>query len=62
MSSLHLWPGGALVFILIVLMAWAAVMYALFRKGDVRVHIARGKTSFELDAKEPGANVKSKLR
>jgi hypothetical protein len=52
MSWTHLWPGGLMALVLIGLMVWAAVIYALHSKGDVRVHISRGKTSFELDAKE----------
>ena len=26
--------------------------YALYKKGDVRIHFSRGKTCFELDAKD----------
>jgi hypothetical protein len=45
-------PGGLIMMIVIVLMLCLLALYALYSKGDVRVHFSRGKTSFELDAKE----------
>jgi hypothetical protein len=45
-------PGGLALLVAIVLAFSAIVLYALNKKGDVRVHFSRGKTSFELDAKE----------
>ena len=51
-SILSLLPGGLVTLILIALMLWAVVVYALRTKGDVRVLLTRGKTTFELEAKE----------
>jgi hypothetical protein len=50
--AFSVFPGGLVTLFGIVLMLCVIVMYALYRKGDVRVHFSRGKTSFELDAKE----------
>lgn len=45
-------PGGFLIFVALGLMFCIPVLYALFKKGDVRVQFARGKTRFELVARE----------
>jgi hypothetical protein len=45
-------PGGFVTLIVIVSMFCAVVLYAMNKKGDVKVHVIRGKTSFELEAKE----------
>jgi hypothetical protein len=45
-------PGGLVTLLVIVSMFCAVVIYAINKKGDVKVHVVRGKTSFELDAKE----------
>jgi hypothetical protein len=45
-------PGGFLILLGLGLMFCVPVLYALFKKGDVRVQFARGKTRFELVAKE----------
>jgi hypothetical protein len=45
-------PGGLMTLLVIVMMFCAVVVYAINKKGDVKVHVVRGKTSFELDAKE----------
>jgi hypothetical protein len=45
-------PGGLLTLAAIVSMFCLVVLCAIYKKGDVKVHVVRGKTSFELDAKE----------
>jgi hypothetical protein len=47
-----LFPGGLVTLVVIVSMLCVVVLCAIYRKGDVKVHVVRGKTSFELDAKE----------
>jgi hypothetical protein len=49
-------PGGVLIVILIALLLFAVVAYALYSKGDVRVVISRGKTRFALEGKEKRAS------
>jgi hypothetical protein len=45
-------PGGLLTIVIVLAMVCAVVLCAIYQKGDVKVHVVRGKTSFELDAKE----------
>ena len=49
-------PGGFLIIAVLGLMFAVPVLYALWKKGDVRVQFARGKTSFQLVAKERNRN------
>ena len=49
-------PGGFLIIVVFGLMFCIPVLYALWKKGDVRVQFARGKTRFALVAKERNPN------
>jgi hypothetical protein len=55
-------PGGLFFLIALGLMFCVPVLYAMHKKGDVRVLFSRGKTSFELVAKEPREAEPVKLR
>ena len=45
-------PGGFYLLVVLGLMFCTPVLYALSKKGDVKVRFSRGKTNFELEAKE----------
>jgi hypothetical protein len=45
-------PAGLTLVVAVVAAFSVIVLYALYKKGDVHVHLSRGKTGFELDAKE----------
>jgi hypothetical protein len=51
-------PGGWLVIVALGLMFCIPVLCSIFKKGDIRVQFIRGKTSFELEAKERHAERK----
>jgi len=48
-------PGGFVIVILVALLVSGLVAYALRTKGDVHVLFSRGKTIFQLEAKERGS-------
>ncbi len=52
MTTLSFIPGGLVTLLIVVAMVCGLIFYALYRKGDVRVLFSRGKTMFELEAKE----------
>ena len=46
-------PGDFAIFFAIILMVFAGVLlYALYKKGDVRAEVSHGRTVFKLEAKE----------
>jgi hypothetical protein len=48
-SFLH---SGVFIVLVIGMMFLAPVLCSIYKKGDIRVHFSRGKTNFELNAKE----------
>lgn len=62
-AALSLLPINIVILLTIVALILACVLvYALYKKGDVRAAFSHGKTVFELEAKERKSERKSASR